>query len=396
MNPTLRYLSLGLVLLGVASLCLGGATLFLNSHHTIALGGLGIGAVLTAFGVGIAIKGGLSRLSGTGKQGRSTNRRPTVGRKLQSIIALSIILAATASTYLYVGYLASAQSPGQGSLSLSVSSATETAFPDGRIGVDVIASATGGVPPYTYHAVWNDETNQSSSTGNFSRVFNPSTPVSNFLTITARDGSKALGNLALTLPAHIPVTPGTASTETFGIASRGPQANSGGQAIVSTSVTTTFSAVTNVATPSVTATTTTATATYVTVTSPTFSTSANGGSANVTIAFMRLYSGSASSSTSQGTANVYLIVRNSGQPTAINSIIIKGGGLSGPIPVFVCPSTVNCAMLVSEQVNAHSATTFTDDRTSFYVGSAIVSGTTYDFEIGFANGQTISGSIQAG
>ena len=403
-----------LVAFGVASAVAGEAMIRLKLHHTIGYGGLAIGVVCLSAGlvgalwpeVRRALKGGLRGVPVLGW-------RP--GRKTQSILALAIIVGATMGTYVYVDFLAASQS-GPPNLSLQVSSATETAFPDGRIGVNFLVNALGGSPPYTFTAVWGDLFNQTSTTGNFTRVFSPTTPVSDSLAITAKGPGKELGGLSLQLPAHIPVVLGTVNSQKFDIASGGAQGNQFGGVVTATQTARAGPViVSNVSSRSVAVTSAVATSTSITATlststvftstlaTSTFTTSniststspGNGGPSDATIAFMHLFAGVATSPTSQGTANVFLVIMNHGQATSITSLTITGGGLSAAPPVYLCSSTVSCSILQPQPLGANSVTTFTDDRTALYVGSPIQASVTYSFTIQLSSGQSIVGTIVA-
>jgi hypothetical protein len=170
------------------------------------------------------------------------------------VIAALIIGGATVGSYLYVSSQVSAQSGSKLGLSLNVDSASEVAYSDGGVGVTLHVTAVGGIPPYTFVAVWGDKTNQTSTTGNFTRVFAAAVPFSTDVTITARSANRGLGYLLLSLPSQAPAVGGVQTTRTLNIvAPIGAQGAQGGASAstTQTSVTNTFIAVTTTATATV-------------------------------------------------------------------------------------------------------------------------------------------------
>jgi hypothetical protein len=119
-------------------------------------------------------------------------------------------------------------------------------------------------------------------------------------------------------------------------------------------------------------------------------------SSPVFIAFIDLYSGVASSSTSQGTAYLYLILVDDGPATEVHSITLSGGDLAKTPTVYICSSASSCSPFNSAEVDSWSATAYTSPTTAFYLGASLTHGESCNFEIAFANGQVIVGTIQAG
>jgi hypothetical protein len=111
---------------------------------------------------------------------------------------------------------------------------------------------------------------------------------------------------------------------------------------------------------------------------------------------MYLYSGVASSPSSQGTSYLYLVLRNTGPATQIDSITLSGGNLTASPPIYICSSPNSCSQFTSIEVNADSATTYTGPTGAFYLGVSLTQGALYNFVLAFANGQSIEGSITAG
>ncbi len=165
-----------------------------------------------------------------------------------------IILGATLGSLLYVESQLSSQTGSSFGLYLNVTSASEVAYPNGSVGVTVFVTAVGGVPPYTYAAAWADRTNQTSTTGNFTRVFGGNVPVASLLTITAQSANSGIGYLTLTLPSQPPAAVnGQLSTRTLVILpANGLQGGQAGRSSTSTQSkeTNTYIAVTNASAPS--------------------------------------------------------------------------------------------------------------------------------------------------
>jgi len=224
----------------------------LRWHHTLGYGGLGIGVLLTLAGVAMALRNrGTASALGQGVLKSLGALRLPGGKRTRGVVVAAIIVGATAVTFLYAEYQLSSQSGGAFGLSLGVDSATEVTYPDGSVGVTVMAAATGGIPPYTYTAVWSDKSNQTSTTGNFTRVFQAGQQISTGLTITAKSTNSGLGYLFLSLPT--PAVNGELSTRTLGIIPSGGQGApvAGASTIAQTKTTTAFIAVVNASTPTV-------------------------------------------------------------------------------------------------------------------------------------------------
>ena len=247
--PWTRSLSIGVVAIGAIASAGGGALLLLKVHHTIALGILGIGVVLAVAGVGLAIKTRTSGMSqGLGRSSEFGSTRRTGSRTLQTLMAALIIGGATVGSYVYVSSQLSAQSGSKLGLSLNVDSASEVAYSDGGVGVTLHVTAVGGLPPYTFVATWGDKTSQTSTTGNFTRVFGATVPLSTDVTITARSANSGTGYLLLSLPSQAPVAGGVQSTRTLNIVpATGAQTSQGGvsTSTTQTKVTSAFIAVTS-------------------------------------------------------------------------------------------------------------------------------------------------------
>jgi hypothetical protein len=197
------------------SILLAGASglLLLELHRSIAIGCLGLGIVLVVGGVAMAFR---SRVSGL-RQTAKVSRKLSGGSRLQSVIAAAIIVGATIGSFLYVSGQVSAQSANQPSIFLTVNSASEVTYPDGRVGVNFTVSAVGGSPPYSFVASWGDSASQTSQTGQFVRVFESAPLVSTSLKITARGSGGGSGYLSLSLPSEILAANGLVTTRSLNV-----------------------------------------------------------------------------------------------------------------------------------------------------------------------------------
>src|SRR5712664_2748707 len=96
----------------------------------------------------------------------------------------------------------------------------------------------------------------------------------------------------------------------------------------------------------------------------------------VLVTMLQIYSVTASSGTSRGTASMSLTLNNPGPPTAISSILLTGLGLPPYGAVYQCSSGTSCSPLFTAAsppltVGENSATTFTGPASAFFLGSAI-------------------------
>lgn len=323
------------LLAGVLALLLGGALFLLKLHRTIGLGGIGLGAVLVAIGFGLLYQERGERVGASRNSSPSAQKTTLRAPTIRALAAVGIIILVGAGAFYATSYLVSIQGGSQ--------------------------TSTGpGTPPTP---------SQTSSTSQTSQTSQSSTSTSG--------------------------PPVTRTTSTCLAAPNG-LCSSSTSTISTTATTSTYS---QSASSSFSSTTTTSTVTPTsTITTTTSSTtnSVSSSSGPVSIAFINLYSGAPSSPSSQGTAYLYLVLRNTGPATQIDSITLSGGNLTGSPPVYICSSTNSCSQFTSVEVNPDSATTYTGPTTAFYLGAGLTQGTLYDFEISIANGQTIVGSIRAG
>jgi flagellin-like protein len=107
-----------------------------------------------------------------------------------------------------------------------------------------------------------------------------------------------------------------------------------------------------------------------------------------------LYSGTATTTSSQGYANLQISFVNPSSQTKISSIVLTGMGLT-TTTIYQCSSPTSCAAINSPTVLANGVTYFNTVTTAFYPGAILVSGGGYSYTINFANGQSISGYLIA-
>jgi hypothetical protein len=113
-----------------------------------------------------------------------------------------------------------------------------------------------------------------------------------------------------------------------------------------------------------------------------------------------LYSGTASSRTAQGTANLEFSVTGplATTSTAIGEILkidISNTTSSTYPAIFQCSSSTSCTVMSEAVVKDYGITNFNTPATAFYIGARIVSGQTYGYDIIFSNGNSVAGSVTA-
>lgn len=107
-----------------------------------------------------------------------------------------------------------------------------------------------------------------------------------------------------------------------------------------------------------------------------------------------LSAGTATSCTHQGTARFGIIINNPGGQTNITSIVFLDPD-NVSISAFQCSSQISCDSPATLTLSAGSNTSFNTQSTSFFPSSSITRGETCEFAFYFANGQGISGSLEA-
>ena len=113
-----------------------------------------------------------------------------------------------------------------------------------------------------------------------------------------------------------------------------------------------------------------------------------------------LYSGTASSSTSRGSAALTVEMTNPGGATGIESISLGGNGFSSPAIVFQCSNKTACFPIhgifpFSAPLAAEKVTYFETNTTAFYPSGEIIAGDSYSYVLSFFNGQSVSGVLTA-
>lgn len=116
----------------------------------------------------------------------------------------------------------------------------------------------------------------------------------------------------------------------------------------------------------------------------------------MTLSSIVLYSGTASSNTSRGTAALTMSANDPGAATGITSISLTGS--VSPQKVFQCSNKISCVQIqawyaYSAPLAAGAVSYFDTNTTAFYFSAAITSGQVYNYAISFANGQSDSGEL---
>lgn len=129
-------------------------------------------------------------------------------------------------------------------------------------------------------------------------------------------------------------------------------------------------------------------------TSTTSSTSGSRTSAIIALK-MTLYAGTPTNGTSRGTASLYMVLQNTGDSTTITSIVILRPPNVRQPPIYQCRGPSSCALISVPYVNARSTSAFNTTSTGFYIGSTLLPQTLYGYEVYFANGATLFGTLNA-
>lgn len=116
------------------------------------------------------------------------------------------------------------------------------------------------------------------------------------------------------------------------------------------------------------------------------------------VSAVALYSGSATSRTAQGTANLEFSVTGpqiTGTVAAIIAIDISNSTSSTFPNVFQCSSSTTCSQISEVVVKESGTMNFNTPTSAFYIGTAIDNGVSYDYNIIFSNGNSVEGSVMA-
>ncbi len=115
----------------------------------------------------------------------------------------------------------------------------------------------------------------------------------------------------------------------------------------------------------------------------------------VSVVALKLVAGSATNASTRGTAYLSVALNNSGPPTTIVSInILRPPNVARP-PIYQCSSTSSCSLISEPEVDGHAVTNFTTTATEFFVGVALLPNTLYGYEISFASGYPVLGTVNA-
>jgi hypothetical protein len=112
----------------------------------------------------------------------------------------------------------------------------------------------------------------------------------------------------------------------------------------------------------------------------------------ITLATVSLSAGTATNASSQGTAALYLVLQNSGPATTISSVEVSSLILPTSV-TYQCSSSTSCSPISSPVVSANSNADFTSSTTGFYIGAHLVGNLRYLYQITFADGEVLSGSV---
>jgi hypothetical protein len=113
--------------------------------------------------------------------------------------------------------------------------------------------------------------------------------------------------------------------------------------------------------------------------------------ATITLEYATLSSGTATTPTSRGTANLFIGFNNPGSTTKIISFNIPDSNIT----VYQCPSPSSCEVVSTPTIAANSITGFNTTATAYYFSMSIISNGTYNYVVAFANGQSVSGTLTA-
>lgn len=113
-----------------------------------------------------------------------------------------------------------------------------------------------------------------------------------------------------------------------------------------------------------------------------------------------LFSGTASTKTSQGTASIQFSVTGpittaSTTTAAIIVINISNTNSTSYPAIYQCTSSTSCIVMSDAVVRRSGVTYFNTPSTAFYIGTRIISGQSYDYNIIFSNGDSVAGTIVA-
>jgi hypothetical protein len=108
-----------------------------------------------------------------------------------------------------------------------------------------------------------------------------------------------------------------------------------------------------------------------------------------------LYSGTASTPSSRGSAVFTVSISDPRSLTAIFSITITGTSFQSLPNIFECSNKTFCTPFDHVPLPGGKVSTFDTSTTAFYISSPVVVNETYNFVINFANGQSVSGSLIA-
>lgn len=122
---------------------------------------------------------------------------------------------------------------------------------------------------------------------------------------------------------------------------------------------------------------------------------------NITTPSVTLYSGTFSTASNTaicgGTAYLAVSETNPGSATSVTSVTISGGGVAAStVGLFsAAQATVNPGCTAASAAGLVTGGSTPSSTLNIYVSATLVSGSTYNYVINYANGQAVSGSLIA-
>jgi hypothetical protein len=114
----------------------------------------------------------------------------------------------------------------------------------------------------------------------------------------------------------------------------------------------------------------------------------------ITLGFVTLYAGTASNTSSRGTAHLVVEFNNPASSTKLSSYSFWSPGNSS-ITFYQCSTSVSCVAISKLTLSGNSVTKFDNATNELYLSSDIISNETCNYVFNFANGQSVSGTVAA-
>lgn len=108
-----------------------------------------------------------------------------------------------------------------------------------------------------------------------------------------------------------------------------------------------------------------------------------------------LYAGTPTNATARGTASLYIVLQNTGDATSITSInMYRPPNIRQP-PIYQCQGPNSCTLISAPPVSGRSTSSFNTPTSGFYIGATLLPQTMYGYQIFFANGASLFGTLNA-